>query len=120
MIFHYCSVCGRVVMAHKTSEKDVFCCETPMTVLEPNTTKSEMEIHQIVKRQIGYFLTVSLPKHPVMDLHRIEFIAIETDQGFQFRAIEKGQEPIANFILSKQENILHVYAFCNIHLLLQA
>ena len=119
MIFHYCNVCGQVVVLPKHDDKGISCCETPMTLLEPNTTLlADPNEHHIELRQIGYFITVSVPNHPVMDVHHIEFIAIETNQGFQLKTIENNQELIARFILAKDEVIEKVYAFCNIHLLL--
>lgn len=53
--------------------------------------------------------------HPMQDVHFIEWISIETNKGFQIKYLNPNEEPKASFLLLEDEELLNVYAYCNLH-----
>ncbi len=52
--------------------------------------------------------------------HFIEWVAIKTKNGNQRVVLEPGQEPKAEFALLPGDEVLEVYAYCNLHSLWKA
>ena len=49
------------------------------------------------------------------DVHYIEWIAIETTNGIQRKALKPEQAPKAEFVLAEGEALVATYAYCNLH-----
>lgn len=62
----------------------------------------------VVKVQVGSVL------HPMIDVHYIEVIAVETTKGFQIKYLNPGELPVAEFALHNEE-FKAAYAYCNLH-----
>lgn len=54
-------------------------------------------------------------EHPMLEEHYIEWILIKTKQGSQLKKLEIGQKPLAEFILSEDDELISAYAYCNLH-----
>ena len=52
--------------------------------------------------------------------HYIEWIALETKQGNQRKALKPGEEPKACFAVCEGDEVVAVYAYCNLHSLWKA
>ena len=110
MTFYYCSTCNQVHINLIEQESPMICCEEETKRLESNHNGDD--IHTPIIRKIGNFLTVSIhDNHPMMDVHHIRFICLETNQGFQVKYLNHTDDPKSNFILAKDEEIINVYAF---------
>ena len=70
----------------------------------------------------GDMVTVSVgsAQHPMEPQHYIEWVCIESDDGFQYKRLSPNTPPKANFLLSKGDSVKAVYAFCNQHSLWKA
>lgn len=113
MKFYTCSGCNQVYIKLVDTEKPMMCCELETIELTPENTD---EAHKPIIRKIGNFVTLSLdPESPMIDVHQIQYMFLETNQGFQFKAIPKGSKPEAKFILNNDEHIVDAYVYCNIH-----
>ena len=54
-------------------------------------------------------------EHPMTDAHRIEWIAIETENGNQRKELKAGDKPEATFALVPYDKVKSVYEYCNLH-----
>jgi superoxide reductase len=114
--FVKCSKCGKIAVILKDSACDTMCCGQPMEVLEANTVDASQEKHvPVVNRDDESRLTVTVGnvEHPMTEEHYIEFIALETKNGFRIARLKPGDRPSAMFY--PEEPATAVYAYCNLH-----
>ena len=52
--------------------------------------------------------------HPMTKEHLIEWVAIETEKGYQVQYLEPDVAPVCNFSLG-DDKLVAVYAYCNLH-----
>ena len=113
--FYKCSVCGNIIGKIHDSGVPVVCCGKPMDHLEANTVEASFEKHipdvkvedGIVKVQVGSVA------HPMLDVHYIEWVILETATGFQKKDLKPGEAPEADFAVT--EPVLAAYEYCNLH-----
>jgi len=53
-------------------------------------------------------------EHPMVDVHHIQWLYVETEQGGHIRYLHPGEAPRAVFELG-DETPVAVYAYCNLH-----
>ena len=87
-----------------------------MRELVPGTTDGAKEKHVPVYTGAGDTVTVKggSVEHPMMDAHRIEGIAIETENGKQRKERKAGDKPEATFALVPRDKVKSVYEYCNL------
>ena len=92
------------------------CCGEKMKELVPNTVEASGEKHLPVAELSGSRLTVTVGavEHPMADVHYIQWIFVETENGGQIRYLNPGQAPNAVFELGSEKPVA-VYAYCNLH-----
>ena len=114
--FYICPHCKNLVeMVHDAGVKPV-CCGQKMDELVPNTVDASGEKHipavtvsdDIVEVNVGSV------DHPMVDVHWIEWIQLNTNKGRYRKVLKPGEAPKVSFLL-KDEKPLAVYAFCNLH-----
>ena len=59
-------------------------------------------------------VTVGAVEHPMVDVHHIQWLFVETENGGQLRYLAPGQAPKAVFELGSEKPVA-VYAYCNLH-----
>ena len=114
--FFICDTCKNIVTSINMRDMPVTCCGNNMTELEPNTVDASNEKHvpevsvsgSNIKVQVGSVL------HPMTDEHHISFIYVETEQGGQYKSLNPGEEPAAEFSFVNDKPIA-VYEYCNLH-----
>ena len=108
--FLVCEHCGNFVGVIKDSG-------VPMTVLNANTVDASVEKHTPVVSVEGnkVIATVGSVEHPMVDVHYIEWIYVETNKGGQRKALNPGEAPKAEFVMADGEVVKAVYAYCNLH-----
>ena len=117
MKFYRCSVCGQMVAIVKKKGCPIMCCGKPMEEIIPGTTDAAVEKHvpvYEVKDNI-VSVTVGSVEHPMIPEHYIEWISLQTKFGNQRRALQPGEAPKADFALLPGDEVLAVYAYCNLH-----
>lgn len=118
MEFYRCEGCGNFVtfLEPKTACTPK-CCGEPMKELIPNTTDAAQEKHVPVVTVDGSTVTVKVGSvdHPMVDAHYIQFIVLETSQGFQKKDLKPSDEPKAVFALAEGEKPVAAYEYCNLH-----
>lgn len=117
MTFFKCNKCNQVF--HKLIDNDlpVYCCDIKADELIPNQSEEEALIHVPQIRQIGNFVTIKIGKdeHPMVDIHHILFVLIETNFGVQYKYLSKNDTPVIDFIIANDEAIKNVYVYCTVH-----
>lgn len=53
--------------------------------------------------------------HPMSEEHFIEWVAIETAQGYQVKYLKAGDLPVCSFSLADGDEFVKAYAYCNLH-----
>lgn len=117
LVFYKCEHCGNVAIKIFDSGVPIICCGEPMKEMVPNTTDAALEKHvpdvtvdgNTVHVQIGSTI------HPMIDVHWITNIILETEQGYQDKALFPGDEPIVDFAVVEGDKPLRVYEYCNVH-----
>lgn len=115
--FFICSVCGNIVEMIENKGPKVVCCGKKMDELVANTTEASVEKHipvvnidgNKVKVQVGSAL------HPMTQEHHISWIYFLTTQGIQRKSLSINNDPIAEIALAEEDQVLEVYAYCNLH-----
>ena len=93
------------------------CCGQNMTELIPGTSDGAHEKHVPVFKVEGnrVDVTVGEVEHPMLESHYIEWITIQTKAGTQKKKIKPGDAPKASFLLREDDELVAVYAYCNLH-----
>lgn len=117
MKFYKCSVCGNVITKVTDSSVPVFCCGKPMEELVPGSVEASAEKHIPIYTTDSnkVFVVVGDVEHPMLPEHFIEWIAVETESGSQIRYLSAGEKPAAGFCMGREDKLLAVYAYCNLH-----
>ena len=117
MKFYVCKHCGNMITKIKDSGVPVICCGEPMTELIPGEVEASGEKHVPVITVEGNKVTVAVGSvaHPMIPEHFIEWVALETKQGFQRKHLSPEQEPKACFTLCEGDEVVNAYAYCNLH-----
>ena len=80
----------------------------------------ELHIPVLTVRSGTAHVRVGLAPHPMVPEHWIEWIVLETQQGFSVRRLRPGDAPEALFALPDTETAVGAYAYCNLHGLWQS
>lgn len=120
--FYICEHCGNMIAMVKDKGVPVMCCGQKMTELVPGTSDGAAEKHVPVYTVEGNLVTVTVGEveHPMVDVHYIEWISIQTKQGNQRKALKPGDAPKAVFAICEGDEVEAVYAYCNLHSLWKA
>ena len=115
--FYICKHCGNIIAFAKASGVPVICCGEPMSELIPNTTDASVEKHvPVVTLEEGKVVVkIGEAAHPMTEAHYIEWIAIQTKNGNQRKALSPGDEPKAEFPLLPGDEVIQTLAYCNLH-----
>lgn len=84
-------------------------------IITPNTTDGAYEKHVPVIEHNSDFVVVKVGSvaHPMLDVHWIEWIVLETANGYQKKELKPGDKPEASFAVT--EPVVAAYEFCNLH-----
>lgn len=115
--FYICPHCGQIVAKIKDKGVPVVCCGEPMKELVPGTTEAAHEKHIPVYTVDGNIVnvTVGFVEHPMTEPHYIEWILLETKNGNQRKVLTPTDAPKASFALLPGDEVVAVYAYCNLH-----
>ena len=122
MKFYICEHCGNIIAMVRDKGVPVSCCGQKMTEIIPGTTDAAVEKHVPVYevKDNKVYVTVGSVEHPMLPEHFIEWIALETSGGNQRKQLKPGEAPKAVLALCEGEEVLAVYAYCNLHSLWKA
>ncbi|MBR5348021.1 MAG: desulfoferrodoxin [Lachnospiraceae bacterium] len=117
MKFYICNHCKNIIIKVKDSGVPVVCCGEKMSEIVANTTDAAFEKHVPAVTVDGSKVTVSVGSvaHPMIPEHYIQFILLETTNGYQVKNLKPGEAPVAEFILADGESAVAAYEYCNLH-----
>lgn len=116
--FYRCEHCGNIITKLEDSGVPVVCCGQKMTELIPGITDGAAEKHvpiyelmdgNRVKVQVGSV------EHPMTEEHYIQWIFLQTKQGYQWKELKPGEKPTASFALCEGDEVEAVFEYCNLH-----
>lgn len=117
--YFICEHCGNIIAMVKDQGVPVICCGQKMTELVPGSTDGAAEKHVpvIEAAQAGNTVTVTVGEaaHPMLDVHYIEWISLQTKEGIQRKCLKPGEAPTATFALTEGDTAQAAYAYCNLH-----
>ena len=122
MKFYRCAHCGQIIAIVKGTGVPVICCGEKMQELIPGTADASVEKHvPVYEEKNGKVLvTVGSVAHPMLPEHYIEWISLKTRLGNQRKALKPGDEPKVCFSICEGDEVLAVFAYCNLHYLWKA
>ena len=117
MKFYKCDICGNMVEVVTAAGVPMMCCGQKMTEMVPGTTDASVEKHVPVITIDGNKVNVFVgsAEHPMVEEHFIQWIALETKQGVQRKALVPGAAPSADFVLADGDEVVAAYEYCNLH-----
>jgi len=80
----------------------------------------EKHVPVVTKKCKQVKVDVGSVTHPMSAEHYIEWIAIETEQGYQIKYLTPESAPVASFSLADGDAFVAAYAYCNLHGVWQA
>lgn len=115
--FLKCEHCGNIVEMIEDKGVPVVCCGQRMTELVAGTSDGAREKHVPVYEVNGSAVLVKVGEvaHPMIPEHYIEWIVLQTKNGVQRRELKPGEKPEAIFALCEGDEVVAVYAYCNLH-----
>ena len=117
MKFYVCKHCGNIITYLNNAGVPVVCCGEKMSELIPGTTDAAVEKHVPVISVDGNLVTVKIGavEHPMVDVHYIQWIVLQTNQGNLIKNLQPNQPPVATFVLADGEQAIAAYEYCNLH-----
>ena len=115
--FLKCEHCGNIVAVVKDSKVPMVCCGQKMTQLIPGAVEASTEKHIPVYEVKGNKVLVNVGSvdHPMVDVHYIEWVSLETKFGHQLKYLSPNEEPKVCFTICEGDEVVAVYAYCNLH-----
>lgn len=101
----------------KSTNVPTICCGQPMEKIIPGTVDASLEKHVPVFEKVNNVVNVKVGsvEHPSTSEHFIEWIALVTKQGNQRKVLKPGDSPKATFYVAEDDEVVDVYAYCNLH-----
>jgi superoxide reductase len=115
--FYRCKRCGNIVAVVKNGGGKLVCCGEAMEEIVAGTVEASKEKHIPVYTVNGNEVTVRIGSvdHPMQDVHYIEWVVLQTKFGNQRRALNPNDAPEVKFALLPNDEVVAVYAYCNLH-----
>ena len=119
--FYRCSVCGKIIVMVDPTMAPTICCGREMQEIVPRSVDASVEKHvPVVTEENGWIkVHVGSAEHPMDPVHYIQWIAVQTTDGFCIRWLEPGEKPEALFSIGKAR-VINVWEYCNLHGLWEA
>ena len=120
--FYECETCGNVMVKLVDGGVTPVCCGKPMKRVEPKSGDEGTEKHTPIVLVNDERVTVTIGEiaHPMEEDHFIGFAVLENGRGFDVKELKTNGYPVAQFLLNEDEEVRHVYAWCNKHGLWEA
>ena len=112
-----CKHCGNIVAMVKSSGVPIMCCGEKMSEIVPGTMDASKEKHVPVYTIEGNTVNVAVGSvlHPMQPEHYIEWVSLQTRSGNQRKQLEPNDEPKVSFAITDGDEVVAVYAYCNLH-----
>ena len=115
--FYICSHCKNIATLVENGGGKLVCCGEKMRELVAGEVEASREKHiPVVSVENGVVRAfVGEAEHPMTAEHLIEWVALETEQGYQVQYLKANDAPVCVFKLADGDKAVGVYAYCNLH-----
>lgn len=115
--FFICKHCGNIAGLIHDSGVPMVCCGEKMSDLVPNTSDGAVEKHVPVISVSGSSVKVDIGSvpHPMTEEHFIPWVYIQTAKGGQRKNLAPNDKPSVDFVLTEDDSLEVVFAYCNLH-----
>ena len=117
MKFFKCKKCANMVIKLVEGPCTPACCGEEMDEIIPGTVDAAKEKHVPAVAVEGNKVSVKVGEveHPMMEKHFIQWILLETEQGFQVKKLDPEKKPEAEFLVAEGDKAVAAYESCNLH-----
>ena len=114
--FFKCNKCEEVIVKLIDKDAKLSCCGEEMKEILANTVDASLEKHMPVVNVNNGFVEVKVGSvlHPMEEAHYINFIAVETENGYSVVTLTPNQSPEAKIYVGKNK-VIAVYEYCSLH-----
>jgi superoxide reductase len=109
---YQCEKCGKTLIS-KTELKEIVGWKE--LIAGSTDAAQEKHVPVVTKKCKQVKVDVGSVAHPMTSEHLIEWVAIETEQGYQVKYLTADSAPVCNFSLADGDKLVRVYAYCNLH-----
>ena len=109
--FYQCNECKKVFI----SREELSCDRWTELVAGSVDAAKEKHVPVVTKKCKQVKVDVGSVTHPMTAEHLIEWIVIETVQGYQIKYLTADSAPVSTFSLADGDSLVAVYAYCNLH-----
>ena len=108
---YQCEKCNKMIIS-----KDELKLEGWKELIAGSTDAAqEKHVPVVTKKCKTVKVDVGSVAHPMTEEHLIEWVALETEQGYQVQYLKAGAAPVCEFKLADGDKAVKVYAYCNLH-----
>ena len=108
---YQCEKCNKMIIS-----KDELKLEGWKELIAGSTDAAqEKHVPVVTKKCKTVKVDVGSVAHPMSAEHLIEWIALETEQGYQVQYLKADSAPVCEFKLADGDKAVKVYAYCNLH-----
>ncbi len=108
---YQCEKCKKTVIT-----KDAWTCDGWVELVAGSTDAAqEKHVPVVTKKCKTVKVDVGSVSHPMTAEHLIEWVALETEQGYQVKYLTADSAPTCTFTLADGDKAVKVYAYCNLH-----
>lgn len=117
MKFYICDTCGNIIAYVENKNVPVVCCGKKMQEISVGVVEASYEKHIPVVYIDGNKVSVVVGsvEHPMVIGHHIAWVALETKEGNQRKILDKTGQPKVEFMITDTDEVIAVYAYCNLH-----
>lgn len=117
LTLYHCEICGNLICMIEDSGVVPKCCGAEMNRVTANTKDAAAEKHVPVIQREGNSVNIYVGEqpHPMNQMHYIGLIFLLTDSGLYMRRLTPDCAARTVFDIQPDEEIIAVYAWCNIH-----
>ena len=111
MKFYQCDKCGKII----ESKVELVLDGWKELVAGAMDAAQEKHVPVVTKKCKQVKVDVGSVAHPMTKEHLIEWVLIETEQGYQKKYLSADAAPVCEFSLAGADKLVAVYAYCNLH-----
>ena len=109
---YQCEKCKKTIIS-----KEELALGAGWVELVAGSTDAAQEKHVpvVTKKCKTVKVDVGSVAHPMTEEHLIEWVALETEKGYQVWNFKANEAPVCEFKLADGDKAVAVYAYCNLH-----
>ena len=108
---YQCEKCNKTIV----SKEEMICEGWKELIAGSMDAAQEKHVPVVTKKCKTVKVDVGSVAHPMTEAHLIEWVALETEQGYQIKYLSAESAPVVTFTLADGDKAVAAYAYCNLH-----